>query len=88
MPTAKDVAKWMADEIARTGELYQLDAAEQIKSKFGKGFVYWNDNGGLAIDRQVLLEFRKFTAANVIWIRGERYWRRREPGDEKARRQD
>jgi hypothetical protein len=35
--------------------------------------VYENENGNLAINRQVLKEFRKLTEKTVVWERGVRY---------------
>ena len=84
--SAKTVAEWMVSQIAEKGELYQEDAAYHIQQHFGNDFVYINDNGNLAIAKPVLAEFRKLTPADVVWVRSERYWRRRESFDESGKR--
>jgi len=78
----------MADELGRqNGVLYQEDAVSQIADRFGKEFTYENDAGNTAIDKKVLTAFRKLTGDSVVWIGAERYWRRRESGDEPTRQQ-
>jgi hypothetical protein len=51
-PAPKTVAEWMAAELHSRRELYQEDAAYHIQQHFGNEFVYINDNGNLAIDRE------------------------------------
>ena len=85
--TPSDVAAWMAEELDRVEYLYQETAVYEIQTRFGDEFVYTNDNGNLAISREVLREFRKLTADTVVWERGERYWRFRESYDSPGRRQ-
>ena len=85
-PTPKTVAEWMAAELHSRRELYQEDAAYHIQQHFGNEFVYINDNGNLAIERTVLAEFRKLTAADTVWVRAERYWRKRESFDDPRKR--
>jgi CRISPR/Cas system CSM-associated protein Csm3 (group 7 of RAMP superfamily) len=85
--TAKGVAKWMADKMSKSAELYQEDVVWEIQSKFGKRFVYENENGNLAISRTVLKEFRKLTEDTVVWERGSRLWRKRQSYDAKGKRQ-
>ncbi len=88
MSTPAEVAEWMANEVRSKGELYQQDAVDAIERLFGADHVYDNENGNPAISKPVLAAFRKLTESDVIWIRGERYWRRREQADEPGRRQD
>ncbi len=85
MATAADVAKWMLETLTRQRELDQEDAAYEIERRFGKRFIYENDNGNPAISREVLKEFRTLTEGTVVWIRGERRWRFREIGDARGR---
>jgi len=85
-PTPKTVAEWMAAELHSRRELHQEDAAYHIQQHLGDEFVYINDNGNLAIDRTVLAEFRKLTAADTVWVRPERYWRKRESFDDPRKR--
>ena len=79
--TAKDVAQYMKERLAKQRYLYQEVIVYDIESKFGSDFVYVNENGNLAIGRNVLKEFRKITP-NVVWQRGERCWRLREKYDQ------
>ena len=87
MAEVNEIAEWMAAEVRRVGELYQEDAVDQIERKFGSDYVYDNENGNPAISKSVLAEFRNLTAEDIIWVRGDRYWRRREEGDEPGRQQ-
>jgi hypothetical protein len=87
--TPDAVATWMLEELEKqNGVLYQEDAATQIADLFGEQFVYDNDRGNSSINKEVLSVFRKLTAHSVVWIRGERLWRRREVGDEVTRQQE
>jgi hypothetical protein len=86
--TADEVAQWMAEQVRAHGELRQEDAVYDIEEKFGEEFVYENENGNPAITKEVLRHFTKLTAEDVVWQRGEKTWRPREPGDAKGRQQD
>lgn len=77
----------MLDELRRTNTLYQEDVVFAIEEKFGEPFFYLNDAGNPAIAKSVLSAFRKLTEDTVVWERGERAWRMREPHDEKGRQQ-
>lgn len=88
MSTVDDVAIWMKSELDKSDWLYQEDTVYKIKDLFGNDFVYINDNGNLAIDKKVLAKFRKLTADDVIWERGEKAWRKRENYDQPGRLQD
>ena len=83
---APEVAKWMLDQISKKRELYQNEVVYQIEEKFGSQFVYENRNGNLAINPEVLKEFRKLTEKTVVWSRIEFCWRIRSADDPKAGR--
>lgn len=51
----------MFETLQTDTELFQEEAVEEIESKFGTEFVYENENGNFAINRQVLKESRKLT---------------------------
>jgi len=87
MITPKDIAEWMLEELKREEYLYQEVVVYEIASKFGEEFTYINENGNLAIDRQVLREFRNLTENIVVWVRGDRFWRFREDFDNPEKRQ-
>jgi len=83
---APEVAKWMLDQISKKRELYQNEVVYQIEEKFGSQSVYENRNGNLAINPEVLKEFRKLTEKTVVWSRIEFCWRIRSADDPKAGR--
>lgn len=85
--TPLDVAKWMLAEVTAKKSLYQDTAVYDIKRKFGKAFTYTNDNGNLAIGKDVLKEFAKQSSATVVWDRSERKWRLRTSKDDPKKRQ-
>jgi len=85
--TPEQVAQWMLSELRRVKYLYQETVVYDIASKFGEAFAYYNQNGNLAIGKDVLKAFRKLTGDSVIWERGERMWRFREQHDEPGRQQ-
>jgi hypothetical protein len=85
--TPSDVARWMRDEVNRTGSLRQADAVAGIEREFGPDFIYLNENGNPAIDKRVLHEFGELTAGYVIWDRSTFKWRHRQPDDAPSRQQ-
>ena len=86
--THKQVATYMAQQLKKRKELYQEEVVYEIEYQFGSEFVYINENGNLAIDREVLKEFRKLTP-NAVWERGNRLWRIRQNYDDpNSRMQD
>jgi len=87
MATAKEVAQYMLDRLEQEHYLYQDVVVYEIESRFGDKFIYLNENGNIAISREVLREFRKLTEVTVVWERGERLWRKRSSSDPKGTRQ-
>jgi hypothetical protein len=87
MATVSKVARWMVSQLRENTFLYQQEVAYQITDKFGEGFTYYNKNGNLAINSDVLAEFRCLTSNEVVWERGQRCWRMREKHDEPGRQQ-
>lgn len=81
MADAKEVAEWMKQQFDRSSYLYQESTVYQIKKLFGDDFVYQNDNGNLAIDKNVLKEFRTITEGEVTWERGDKAWRKLRDGE-------
>jgi len=76
MVTALDVANWMFAHFETSKYLYQETVVYKIKKEFGLDFVYFNQNGNLAIGKDVLKEFRKVSEGKVIWERGDKAWRK------------
>jgi hypothetical protein len=86
--TYKQVAAYIAQELEKRKYLYQEDIVFEIERKFGPEFVFINENGNMAIIKEVLKEFRNLTP-NVVWERGNRLWRERQNFDDpKSRTQD
>ena len=89
MSSALKVAEWMASRLEDKGYLYQDQAVSHIKKNFGDDYVYHNENGNLAISKEVLKEFRALTEGKAVWERGEKAWRRvREKETFKSRQVD
>lgn len=88
MSTILEVVKWMIAELKREKYLRHEQAVYGIETKFGKGFTYLNKYGNLAIDRNVLREFRWATENTVVWERKEILWRIREGHDPPGRDAD
>jgi hypothetical protein len=80
-------ARLMTDTIRSNGELPQEDAAMMLAEQLGFDCVYENENSNLAIHRDILAAFKTLTAADVVWDRRYRLWRKREEYDDPARRQ-
>lgn len=87
LSTHEQVATWMLQELQRVGYLYQNIVVYDIATKFGDVFTPLNNNGNLAIRKDVLAHFKKLTGDSVIWERGQRLWRKRQPHDEPGRLQ-
>jgi hypothetical protein len=79
--TATRVAEWMLKELKRQGKLHQNTVVYEIAEKFGSQFTYDNKDGNLAIRIDVLVAFRNLTKDSVVWVRGDSYWRMRDPHD-------
>ncbi len=87
MATAQEAAQWMLDEVMGKGELDQESAVSDIALKFGNEFTYDNENGNLAIRRDVLAAFRRLSEDSVVWDRENRLWRKRDSSDGPGRQQ-
>lgn len=87
MTTAHDVAVWMAKRLDESGILAQEEVVWDIREQFGDAFVYENDNGQLAIAKNVLTAFNKLTKETVVWVKPDRSWRKRLESDEPGREQ-
>lgn len=81
-----EIAEFMLFRLKEDKILYQEVIVDEIISKFGKENAYINENGNWAINRKILKEFRNLTNENVVWDRGGRFWREREPNDDPEKR--
>jgi hypothetical protein len=85
MANSWDVAVFMLEQLESQQVLYQEVVVYQIIEKFGEEFTYINVHGNPAIDKKVLREFRRLTRDTVVWMRGERAWRKRHEHDPPGR---
>ena len=85
MATPRQVAEWMVERLSQEELLYQEVAVFGIQKEFGDEFIYYNQNGNLAISREVLAEFKELTKKTVVWERGQRLWRVRRDFDPRGR---
>jgi hypothetical protein len=76
MTTAKDVADWMFQTINNTGYIYQGSIVGEIHKKYCGNFVYQNENGNLAINKDVLKIFRNLIKDKFEWDKSEKAWRK------------
>lgn len=79
-------ARWMIDQLHRTGFLNQNEAAYGLKEEFGPGATYINRHGNLAINREILEKFRGLTEDSIVWNHAEKQWRFREDYDPEGKR--
>lgn len=86
--TADQIARWMLDQVAERGGLYQDRAVHHIIREFGLEWSYVNANGNRAIDKRILAAFRDLSEHDVIWNRGARAWRKRRAHHREGRLQD
>jgi hypothetical protein len=75
MMNAKDVAKYMLEELKKNIILHQEGIVHRIQEKFGDEFVFKNNYGTLSIDRKVLREFNKIKGEDVVWDKEGRCWK-------------
>ena len=89
MATEQDAAVLMLRTMVKLGGyLDQQEAVYTLQGEFGDRFLYYNANGNLAINADVLKAFRKITNDDVVWDKSSRAWRKRETGDSPSRQQD
>jgi hypothetical protein len=84
--TAQDVAAWMKLVFDDAGELERLQVVRACEQEFGEQFIYTNANGHPAIDRKVLIAFRKLTPG-IVFRHARDYWDERASTDAPGRRQ-
>lgn len=87
MISPEEIAQHMLDQLNESDVLYQDVVASDIATRFGDDYVNINNNGNLAINRKVLDAFNRITGNEVVWVRSERMWRKREEYDLPGRQQ-
>ncbi len=76
---------WMLELLKRDKCLYQDDVVDYLVKNKSEDLLVENADGNLAIGRQILNQFLKHTAENVVWVKPQRYWRYRVAEDEPGR---
>ncbi|WP_426449688.1 DUF6953 family protein [Paenibacillus sp. S-38] len=71
---AEEAARWMLAELKEAGILYQQDAVNHIRSRFGESFIYVNENGNESIDKEVKKIFKKLHGGKAAWDRDGFFW--------------
>jgi hypothetical protein len=82
---ARDVAAWMLSQLEKDGCIYQDDVVDQLVRCKAEGLLRENSGGNLVVGRAVLDAFRAITAATVVWVKPDFYWRFRVTEDEPGR---
>lgn len=77
--TPAELGKLMLGLFQRDDYLDHAEAADLIADAGGDDYLFTNDNGNIAIDTEVLKEFRKLTEKTAIWMKSTRAWRLRDP---------
>lgn len=83
MPDA--VAAWMLAQIERDGCIYQDDVVDYLARAAKDDLLTENADGNQVLGKAVLTAFLKLTAATVVWVKPDRYWRWRVAEDEPGR---
>ena len=81
-----EIANWLYEKVKEGDYVYQETVVSEIEDVFGEEYVYTNDKGNLAIDKEVLKAFKKISP-DVVWNRVERYWRLKDEDDDAEGRQ-
>ena len=83
---AKAVASWMLTELKNNECVYQDDVVDFIIKSKDESLLRENSDGNQVLNRQLLNEFKKLTATDVVWVSPDLYWRFRVPEDEEGRK--
>ena len=78
----------MLSQIEDSGGVYQEEVVGYLVSEDAENLLRENRDGNLVLARELLTAFRKLTETTVVWVRGDRYWRFRDPSDGPGREAD
>ena len=82
---AKAVANWMLTKLKNNECVYQDDVVDFIVKSKDESLLRENSDGNQVLNHQLLNEFKKLTATDVVWVSLDLYWRFRVPEDEEGR---
>lgn len=85
MTQLSDVADWMLAKLEHDGCIYQDDVVDYLVKSRLETLTRENADGNLVVGKDVLKAFQTITAANVVWVKPDRYWRFRVKEDEPGR---
>ena len=78
----------MVEQLASNDFLCQETTACEIREHFGRSFIYIDEDGNLAIKKDVLAIFEKQAGNTIVWDQGKRLWRKRERHSKTEQQQD
>lgn len=77
------IARWLVDEINQHGPHTLPDLSRKIAERFGPGFTWTNDSGGIEIVEPVMARFEELAQQDGLrYFSGETAWRRPTEADE------
>lgn len=82
---AAEAAAWMQEVIEKEGCLYQDDVIDHLVRAKQESLLRENADGNLVVATPLLNAFRKLNEKTVVWVKPDRYWRKRVPEDEEGR---
>ena len=83
--TSDMVVGWMLEQVEREGCIYQDDVVDYLVKAKREDLLTENADGNQAVGKAVLATFLKLTAATVVWVKPDRYWRWRVAEDDSGR---
>jgi len=75
--TIEQVAEWMLAQLQEVGFLSQSLCCVEISLTFEGDFIHLDKSGNKRVRPALLKAFRKISIADVVWIRSELTWRKR-----------
>lgn len=84
--TPEQAAYWMLAQFKLKRFIYQEEAATHLLHLHDEQLAYYDGNGNVCVGKKVLAEFNKLTP-DLIYERGDKFWRDRLPSDQPGRQQ-
>lgn len=79
------VAAWMLGRVELEGCIYQDDVVDHLVKAKREDLLSENADGNQVVGKAILAAFLHLTATTVVWVKPDRYWRRRVAEDEPGR---
>lgn len=84
--TIQEAAEWMLEQYELKRFLYQEEAASHLLHLQDEALAYYDKNGNVCVGKKVLKMFNTLTP-DVVYERGDKFWRDRFPSDQPGRQQ-